>query len=109
MHAAPLVRALGEEELIALGEVPGILPKKKGRAISMGTLYRWALAGLAGVGPLETTRVGRELYTTREALVRFLGRVDETRRGGRRRVQAPTAGPDRATREAIEELRSLGM
>ncbi|WP_390622211.1 DUF1580 domain-containing protein [Tautonia marina] len=62
--------------MIALADVPGILPKRRGgRKVHTSTVWRWAMKGYRGTR-LETLRVGGTLCTSREALERFFGRID---------------------------------
>lgn len=64
------------EDLIALCDVPDALPRpSKGRKVGRDAVWRWTRYGLAGVAPLETIHVGRETFTSREALARFFDRV----------------------------------
>ncbi|MCC6673300.1 MAG: DUF1580 domain-containing protein [Planctomycetes bacterium] len=64
-------RLLAEEPL-SLNDAGRMLGKHS------ATLWRWSLRGVRGVR-LETFRVGRELRTTRQALLRFLARLSEGR------------------------------
>ena len=51
-------------------------PGRNGRPMHISTAYRHALDGVRGVR-LETVRIGGTLYTSREAIQRFLDRVSE--------------------------------
>ena len=56
---------------IPLTEVPNFLPRRRGKKTHYSTVYRWATKGARG-RILETKLVGGILYTTQEALQRFM-------------------------------------
>lgn len=60
-------QGIADENLFALNEVPGRLPKR----ISLQTVYRWATKGVNGI-VLESIRVGGRKFTSSEAIQRFL-------------------------------------
>ena len=99
------------EKLIALGDVPSAIPRpsSKARKISRDAVYRWTRFGLAGVAPLETVYIGREQFTSQEALNRFFARVSAAKM---KRTAAPPV-PDPSTtashQEADAKLQELGM
>ena len=59
------------ENLIALTEVPDLLPRRRGRKIHYSTVFRWATKGARGK-VLHSQLVGGIRFTTRGALDRFL-------------------------------------
>ncbi|MBT8212805.1 MAG: DUF1580 domain-containing protein [Acidimicrobiia bacterium] len=59
-----------------MSKVPTLLPGRPGRA----TCYRWTLKGCNGVR-LEAIKIGRRLYTSHEALGRFVTAMTESTRG----------------------------
>ncbi|MCG3132498.1 MAG: hypothetical protein FLDDKLPJ_03348 [Phycisphaerae bacterium] len=68
-----LMIALGCEALIAVSELPALLPRRQnGKRIHLSACYRWISRG---IGPdkrkLEAIRIGRTMYTSWEALARF--------------------------------------
>jgi len=60
-----------ETDLIALSDVPTLLPRRRGKKTHYSTVYRWATKGARGK-KLESRLVGGVRYTTRAALSRFL-------------------------------------
>jgi Protein of unknown function (DUF1580) len=64
------------ETLITLSEAAKFVPRRRrGRKVSISTIYRWASpAGHRGVR-LEALRVGGSLCTSVEALQRFFNRL----------------------------------
>lgn len=58
------------ETPISLSDVPGILPKKKGKKVHYSTVYRWVTKGTRG-RILESMLIGGVRFTTIEALNRF--------------------------------------
>ena len=64
------------EELMPLTEAARLpLLRKGGRYTHPGTLSRWASAGVCGE-KLETVRIGARIYTSREAVERFLSALN---------------------------------
>ncbi|MEM9353572.1 MAG: DUF1580 domain-containing protein [Planctomycetota bacterium] len=58
-------------DLVALRDVPAILPRRRGKKTHYSTVYRWVTKGARGK-KLESRLVGGVRYTTRVALQRFL-------------------------------------
>ena len=54
--------------LIPLNEVPRRLPRRNGKRLHISTVYRWTCK--KGVY-LEHWRIGRSIYTTEDALMKF--------------------------------------
>lgn len=65
-----------QDDLIPLSEVPGILPRRRGRRLHLSSIYRWAQHGVRGVR-LEVVRVGGVAYTSRQALDDFVQSLSE--------------------------------
>ncbi len=59
------------ENLVSLKQAAGFFPRSDHRNVHYATLYRWALTGVRGV-KLETVKVGGLLFTSREAIERFM-------------------------------------
>jgi hypothetical protein len=65
-----------QETVVPLGEAGHYLPHRgDGRALHRSTLQRWTRRGICGVR-LETLRVGGIVYTSVEALGRFLEKTN---------------------------------
>ena len=58
------------EELIALTDVPDVLPRRAGKKINYSTVFRWAQRGVRGKR-LEVVRIGGVRFTSIEAINRF--------------------------------------
>lgn len=69
-----------EETLVAIPEVPRLLPRRNGRTIHRSAIYRWILRGCRGV-VLESIKVGGLTYTSLEALQRFCEELNSTNPG----------------------------
>ena len=67
------VEKLLSEELVPLSEAAFMLPHKA--RVNRATIYRWTLNGVGGV-KLESVRVGSAIFTTKEAVTRFLARTN---------------------------------
>lgn len=71
------------EQVLSMAQAARVLPTRtNGKPLHVGTLYRWVCQGLRGVR-LETVRIGDHMYTSREALQRFVGALTDAaeRRG----------------------------
>jgi hypothetical protein len=69
------------EQLVALGEVPQVLPRRgQGKRLHVSSVYRWVTRGVRGI-LLETLRVGGSTYTSLEALQRFAERLSPRSQG----------------------------
>lgn len=64
------------EEVLTLTEATKVMPRVNGRRPAVSTIWRWARKGLKGVR-LEYVRVGRNIVTTRQALLRFFTALAE--------------------------------
>ena len=62
------------EELFTLTEATKIMPRVNGRRPAVSTLWRWCRKGLRGVR-LEYLRIGRNIVTSRQALLRFFANL----------------------------------
>ncbi|MGE3819866.1 MAG: DUF1580 domain-containing protein [Isosphaeraceae bacterium] len=63
---------LTAETLIPLGEVPDHVPRPEGAPrVNASTVWRWRKTGVRGA-TLETVAVGGRVYTSAEALARFI-------------------------------------
>jgi hypothetical protein len=79
------------ERLITMAEAGKYLAQRTGHRPYLCTLYRWALRGVGG-RRLETVQVGRQRYTSVEAVQRFMHARDE------QAVAVVTVQPDRPVR-----------
>lgn len=61
-----------QEKLIPLKDVPQLkwLPRRNGKSVHIGTVFRWANNGVRGV-KLSCVSVGRTKCTTQTALIKF--------------------------------------
>lgn len=60
-----------DEKIISLNDAVKHIGKLSGRKRNKGVVRRWILDGVDGVS-LESIRIGREIYTSHEAINRFL-------------------------------------
>lgn len=68
---------IDSERLIALADVPAILPRRRGgKRVNSSCIYRWAQRGLRGIR-LETLQCGGTKVTSKEALARFFRRLED--------------------------------
>lgn len=98
---------LEREELIRLNsELPKRIARLKGgRAVAQSTIYRWARKGLKGLR-LPTVQVGRELFTSAEAVGWWCSQLARVERGSTRGVGDEVVPRNR---EASEILRRAGI
>jgi hypothetical protein len=59
-----------DEKLINLADAVGEIPVH----VSKWTVWQWSKKGVDGI-MLETVKIGRRLFTSKEAIARFLDRV----------------------------------
>jgi hypothetical protein len=65
-----------QEDVIGLQDVPELLPEAApGKRVHRVTVHRWVTKGVRGVR-LETTRIGGRRRTSRQAVRRFLDRLN---------------------------------
>ena len=66
---------ISSEHLIALADVPAILPKRRGgKRVHLSCIYRWTTAGCRHI-VLESIQIGGTRCTSKEALGRFFERL----------------------------------
>ena len=58
------------DTLISLRQLPSFLQKRIGKRIHLSTIFRWRRRGIFGV-QLECISIGRQTYTTLEAVIKF--------------------------------------
>lgn len=81
-----------EEELVALKDVPSLLPRRQDKPISYTTVYRWTRYGLSGT-VLESIRIGGSKFTSVEAISRF--------------IRALSACPNECTRPQVDTAAAI--
>lgn len=95
-----------DETLITLTEATKYVPRRRrGRKVSVSTIYRWASrAGHRGVR-LETLRVAGSLCTSAEALQRFFDRLTSADF-----ASEADPGPEKRNHSSVErELTEYGL
>ena len=102
---------IGQDELIALKDVPALLPRRRrGRKPSFSCVLRWATKGLSG-RRLEVLKVGATLCTSTAALDEFFRGLTDS--DARLAPAAPalrtTAQRQRAIERADATLREAGV
>jgi hypothetical protein len=68
---------LSNEQLYSLAEITKFIPRSKGKKVHASSVYRWVIAGKAGVKLEAIMASGSGWYTSREALARFWAAVSE--------------------------------
>lgn len=63
------------ESLISLNAATRLIPGRNGKPINVSTVYRWAFKGAKGVR-LESWLVGGQRFTSRQAMERFIERLN---------------------------------
>lgn len=95
---------LFDEDLITINEARALLPRVKGKWVSLPTVWRWCTSGIAGV-KLESRRLGNRLFTTKTALDEFGKRLAEAGPLPHpRRIRAKSKPKAAADRRADAEL-----
>src|SRR5258708_6213882 len=86
------------EKLFPINKVPDVIAESLERGVSppcYETVRQWASEGRDGV-VLETTRMGRQKYTSREAMKRFFAALDASR-------ESPALLPGQIDRRAMND------
>ena len=86
------------EELVPLTKAGRLI--NPSRVPHTATVWRWALHGVRGE-KLESVIVGGQRFTSREAISRFLNRLNEP--------NAVPEPPNKAAERAGEQLRAMGV
>lgn len=92
------------EQLVALRDVPALLPRRRNRRVHLSTVYRWVTRG-AGGRVLESVRLGGVSYTSREALERFAAPAPDPPSSSQPPVGSRAARVEAAEKAAAEEFR----
>jgi len=95
---------LTAETLLSLGDAACLLSRKaNGKRVHVKTIARWCLYGIQGIR-LESLKVGRERYTSKEACQRFAESLT-----GFQWVARSSVDRCRADREAERRLKDEGF
>ncbi|MBL8863472.1 MAG: DUF1580 domain-containing protein [Planctomycetes bacterium] len=96
----------GDDELIPLRAAARLFPSSRGngKPVHVATLYRWALRGVRG-NKLATVVVGGARYTTRAAVLAWIGELNPS---ARLPSFEPRPDPERV-RRSEEILRRAGI
>ena len=87
------------EELLTLAEASHVIPTRP----DVRTIWRWLERGCRGVR-LDSIRIGGRRYTSREAIERFLGTLNDERQ-----EDPPATRRTRRIRRAQAELAEHGL
>ena len=92
-----------EEEPITLRQATRILPGRRGR-VNIATVWRWVTEGRRGVR-LESLLIGGRRFTSRQAIQRFLERLNPVQ------TQQPRTPLQRQheSRRAAKRLQEVGI
>ncbi len=100
------------EQIITLTEATRLScfrPRRRGRGLSLQTIYRWTLHGCRGV-VLESVQVGGTRVTSVEAIERFVERLSASRGlPGAQSAPRTTGQRERAVARAEQELEAAGI
>lgn len=77
MREQPTPADVALSDLIPLGDVPALLPRRRGKKIHISLVYRWANNGIGGV-KLHTVKVGGIAHTAEAWVWQFLERDNAT-------------------------------
>jgi hypothetical protein len=76
--APPSASHVLDSQPVSLADACNLLPRRNGKKIHYSTIYRWTTKGARGK-KLESMLIGGVLYTTVEALRRFLAKAPAQR------------------------------
>jgi Protein of unknown function (DUF1580) len=93
---------INHEQLLPVNKVPAYLQSRGlGKRVSVGTVYRWMIAGVGGVR-LETVRIGGQMVTSAEAIQRW---VEARERARNKNRPAPVSSETQARKQGGDEER----
>lgn len=100
--------------LIPLNDVPRRLPRRNGKRLHISTVYRWTTShGCKGVC-LEHWKVGRNIYTTESALMKFFSELaaadsakSDRQHAPINRKRHPRRTSDASRQQAIQEANTI--
>jgi hypothetical protein len=93
------------EELVLLSDAPALFPTRRGKKVSIATLYRWSSCGCKSVR-LETVQLGGSRYTSHEAVARFSQALTALRDGT---TVEPVVAGGRRQADVGRKLDALGI
>lgn len=96
------------DDLVALIDIPKVLPPRNGKRVHKSTVFRWASRGVRG-HTLETVAIGGRTFTSREALDRFLKALNAGSRGEVPTNRSRRAAQDRLRQAEADEAAALGI
>jgi hypothetical protein len=103
--------AVCETNLISLARAARMIPGRGGRGVHASTVFRWAQRGLK-VGDqrvrLETVKVGGIRATTRDALERFIARLNASP-GASSNAESEQKQDNRCAKAAEKYLDEIGI
>lgn len=73
MRQQPAPAEVALSDLVPLGDVPALLPRRRGKKVHISLVYRWASHGIGGV-KLHTVKVGGVAHTAEAWLWQFFDR-----------------------------------
>ena len=90
------------DDLVAISELPRLLPRRHGKRLNLATLYRWVSRGVGG-SRLPTLRVGGRLYVHRQQLSEFLERLNAGRSSAGTTTPTVTSQANRSRARSIAD------
>jgi hypothetical protein len=92
------------KDFFPLSEAPDHFPRRKGKRVSLPSVYRWVGSGYRGVR-LQTVVVGGVRYTSPHAIAQFVADMTSIRDG-----TSPARVPEPVGRAAIsQQLDQIGI
>jgi hypothetical protein len=99
---------IGSDHLIAIRDVPKILPARcNGKRIHISAVYRWLLRGVRGTR-LDSITIGGTTYTSTEAVQQFADQLSQARSPGSPVSRPSVATPSQRRRQIEEAARRVG-
>ena len=95
-----------DETIISFDDAVNHIGKITGRTRNKNVVRRWITKGVYGVS-LEVIRVGREIYTSHEAINRFLNETAQSKLKKKAETRGPAASLKKAQIES--QARRLGI
>ena len=95
------------ETIVSLQDAVNHIGKITGRKRNKNVVVRWMIRGVSGVN-LETIRIGREIYTSHEAINRFLNELAQSKIK-KKKVDKSKQGTGLRKAQIESQARQLGI
>lgn len=112
VDSACVIAEIADGDGLTAAGAARLIPGRGGKRCNPSTVWRWATTGVltpAGRVRLEAARVGCRLFTSKQALTRFLTAASAASAADQPPSVDPTPDHDRRLADARDTLRTAGI